>query len=142
MAGIAGEAKDFGKIRSGAAEKDLRTALDLVQDITYFSEGKYIPPACSDNQFKSPDFTKIFRNSLSEKDIELLESAYKAARYLLDCNKSAHKELRSRLQKDGTIPVDEIPLVLGNRFPMKMLSEFKVCFVHPGLKDEIEKDAA
>lgn len=136
LGGIAAEIIKNGKMRSGASKSDLEDCRSLISQICQLSNNKYIPPSFSFSNEKKINFRKIFKSPLTDVEYELMLSAYHGAKYLINVNKLKHEELSLALEKNGSLPIAKIPLFLGDRISVQILSNFRVGFAHPGMKQE------
>lgn len=108
LAGVAAEVKVYGVARSGPAKADLLQALQAIRSTPEdhpwgHLTGKVLP------------FRSMYRSTLSDREVEGLTAAYRAASTMLDAHNRAFRKLVKALMSRRILTEKELTPILGNR---------------------------
>lgn len=123
LGGIAGELSLYNKFRSGGASSDLMVARSLATDII---NSNILPPWTTDDitVYNLP-FSNMFTTELSIEEEIILNTAYNKSKSVLVVHQNLYIKLINLLLEKRTITEDDVEKILGSRFAIQFLGNFK-----------------
>ncbi|HVI40088.1 MAG TPA: hypothetical protein VM577_05470 [Anaerovoracaceae bacterium] len=125
LAGMAGEAVIYKRVRSGPASKDLAEARQMVAHI--INAGWQDPPW--EVEESSMPFHKMFKDPLSETENRILQQAFQYSKELIWSKIKVHHQFVVLLLKDRTLNRDELIDHFGDREFSFLGNCFRACFM-------------